>query len=40
MSDFEQYSNQFQLYIISILVNFSHELGQMLIRYDFLEVVR
>ena len=37
MSDFEQCSNQFQLDLISLLVNFSYELGQIMTRYDLLE---
>ena len=36
MSDFEQCSNRLQLYLISILVNFSCELGQIMTRYDLL----
>ena len=34
-NDSEQCSNQLQLYLISLLVNFSCELGQIMIRYDF-----
>ena len=37
MSDFEQCSNQFQLDLISHLVNFSYQVGQIMTRYDFLE---
>ena len=37
MSDFEQCSNQFQLELISLLVNFSYELRQRKTKYDFLE---
>ena len=37
MSDFEQSLNQFQLDLISLLVNFSYALGQIMIRYDYLE---
>ena len=40
MSDFEQCSNQLQLYLILILVNFSCELGQIMTRYDFLKARR
>ena len=36
MSDSEQCSNWLELYLISLLVNFSCELGQILTRYDFL----
>ena len=36
MSDSEQCSNQLKLYLISILVNFSCELGQIMTRYDIL----
>ena len=36
MSDSEQCSNRLQLDLISILVNFSWELGQIMTRYDFL----
>ena len=35
-SDYEQCSNQLQLDLISRLFNFSGELGQIMIRYDFL----
>ena len=35
-SDFEQYLNQIQLDPISLLVNFSHELAQIITTYDFL----
>ena len=35
-SDFEQYLNRLQLDPISILVNFSHELAQIMTTYDFL----
>ena len=37
MSDFEQCLNQLQLDLILFLVSFSCELGQIMIRYDFLE---
>ena len=37
MSDFEKCSKQFQLDLISLLVNFTYELGQIMTRYDFLE---
>ena len=37
MSDHEQCLNQLQLYLISFLVNFSYELGQIMTRYDFQE---
>ena len=37
MSDFEQGLNQLQLDLISLLVNFSCELGSIITRYDFLE---
>ena len=36
MSDSEQCSNQLELDLISLLVNFSCELGQIMTRYDFL----
>ena len=36
MSDSEQCSNRLQLDIISLLVNFVHELGYIMTRYDFL----
>ena len=36
MSDSEQCSNRFELDLISLLVNFSCELGQIMTRYDFL----
>ena len=36
--DSEQCSNQLELYLISLLVNFSCELGQTMTRYDFLWV--
>ena len=36
MSDSEQCSNRLQLDLISLLVNFSCELGQIMTRYDFL----
>ena len=36
MSDSEQCSNRLELDIISLLVNFSCELGQIMTRYDFL----
>ena len=35
-SDSEQCSNRLQLHLILLLVNFSCELGQIMIRYDFL----
>ena len=35
-SDFEQYLNPLQLYPISLLVNFSHALVQIITTYDFL----
>ena len=35
-SDSEQFSNRFELDLISLLVNFSCELGQIMTRYDFL----
>ena len=35
-SDFEQYLNRLQLDPISLLVNFSHELAQIMTMYDFL----
>ena len=37
MSDFEQCLNQLQLDLISLLVNFSCELGSIITRYGFLE---
>ena len=37
MSDSEQCSNRLELYLISLLVNFSCEMGQIMNRYDFLE---
>ena len=36
MSDSEQCLNRLELYLISLLVNFSCELGQIMARYDFL----
>ena len=36
MSDSEQCSDRLELYLISLLVNFSCELGQIMTRYDFL----
>ena len=36
MNDFEQYLNWLQLDPISFLVNFSHELAQIITTYDFL----
>ena len=36
MSDSEQCSNQLKLDLISLLVNFSCELGKIMTRYDFL----
>ena len=38
MSDSEQCSNRLELDLISLLVNFSCELGQIITRYDFLWV--
>ena len=35
MSDSEQCSNRLELDLISLLVNFSSELGQIMTRYDF-----
>ena len=35
-SDYEQFSNRFELDLISLLVNFSCELGQIMTIYDFL----
>ena len=35
MSYFEQCSKRLQLYLISLLVNSSFELGQIMTRYDF-----
>ena len=35
MSDSEQFSNRFELDLISLLVNFSCELGQIMTIYDF-----
>ena len=40
MSDFEQCSNQVQLDLITLLVNFSYQVGTMTSRYDFLEARR
>ena len=40
MSDFEQCSNQLQLDLITLLVNFSYQVGTMMSRYDFLEARR
>ena len=37
MNDFEQCSNQLQLDLISLLVNFSYELSKMMTRYVFLD---
>ena len=37
MGDFEQCLNRLQLDLISLLVNFAHELGEIMTRYDFLE---
>ena len=37
MSDFEQCSNQLQLDLITLLVNFSYQVGTMMSRYAFLE---
>ena len=36
MSDSEQFSSRFELDLISLLVNFSCELGQIMTIYDFL----
>ena len=36
MSDSEQCSNRLELYLISLLVTYSCELGQIMTRYDFL----
>ena len=36
MSNSEQCSNRLELYIISLLANFSYELGQIMARFDFL----
>ena len=36
MSDSEPCSNRFELDLISLLVNFSYELGQIMARFDFL----
>ena len=36
MSDYEQCSNRLELYLISLLVNFSCELGPIMTRYDFI----
>ena len=36
MSDSEQCLNRLELDLISLLVNFSYELGQIMTRYDFL----
>ena len=36
MSDSEQCSDRLELYLISLLVNFSCELGLIMTRYDFL----
>ena len=38
VSDSEQCLNLLQIYLISIFVNFSCELGHIMTRYDFLEV--
>ena len=35
MSNFEQCSNQLELDLISLLVNFSYELGQIMAIFDF-----
>ena len=40
MSDFEQCLNQLQLDLITLLVNFSYQVGTMMSRYDFLEARR
>ena len=36
MSDSEQCSNWLELDLISLLVNFSYELGQIMVRFDFI----
>ena len=38
MSDSEQCSNRLELDLISLLVNFSCELGKIMTRYDFLSM--
>ena len=40
MSDSEQCSNRLELDLISLLVNFSCELGQAMTSYDFLWAIR
>ena len=40
MSDSEQCLNQLQLDLITLLVNFSYQVGTMMSRYDFLEARR
>ena len=40
MSDFEQCLNQLQVDLITLLVNFSYQVGTMMSRYDFLEARR
>ena len=40
MSDFEQCLNQLQLDLMTLLVNFSYQLGTMMSSYDFLEARR
>ena len=40
MSDSEQCSNRLELCLISVLVNFSCKLGQIMTRYDFLCAIR
>ena len=40
MSDSEQCSNRLELDLISLFVNFSCELGQIMTRYDFLWAIR
>ena len=40
MSDSEQCSDRLELYLISLLVNFSCELGQIMTRYDLIPMAR
>ena len=40
MSDFEQCVNQLQVDLITLLVNFSYQVGTIMSRYDFLEARR
>ena len=40
ISDSEQCSNRLELDLISLLANFSCELGQIMTRYDFLWAIR